>query len=166
MNNYSVSPTQINFTLIPNRRFPPPWSVQEQEGCFVLSPQIPVCFSPSGWQFRWQFPEPMVATLVKPPPPALEVSMTTLKSVMIVSALLVGGGGPFCATANELPDIAAVDRQVAGAPGPASTPARTAHHHGTRHHRMYMMTVNRTHKGSKLTPADNAKPLSEWLHRP
>jgi hypothetical protein len=31
---------------------------------------------------------------------------------------------------------------------------------------MYMMTVNRTHKGSKLTPDSNAKPLSEWLHRP
>src|SRR6516225_6598858 len=39
-------------------------------------------------------------------------------------------------------------------------------YHGTRHHRMYMMAVNRTHKGSKLTPANKAKPLSEWLHRP
>jgi len=93
--------------------------------------------------------------------------MPTLKSLMMVGALFVGGAGPFCATANELPDASAVDRQVAAAPGPAaSTPARTAHHRGTRHHRMYMMTVNRTHKGSKLMPANNAKPLSEWLHRP
>ena len=34
---------------------------------------------------------------------------------------------------------------------------RTAHH-VTKHHRMYLMSVNRTHKGSKLTPASNAKP--------
>ena len=92
--------------------------------------------------------------------------MTTLKSLMIVGALLVGGAGPFCATANELPDESAVDRQVSAAPGPASIPARTARHHGTRHHSVYMMSVNRAHKGSKLTPDNNAKPLSEWLHRP
>ena len=36
------------------------------------------------------------------------------------------------------------------APGAvASVPARTVRHYG---HRMYMMSVNRTHKGSKLTP--------------
>jgi hypothetical protein len=86
--------------------------------------------------------------------------------VLVLSALLVGGAGPFCARANELPDESAVDRQVSAAPGPASIPARSARHHGTRHHRMYMMSLNRAHKGSKLTPASNAKPLSEWLHRP
>jgi hypothetical protein len=44
----------------------------------------------------------------------------------------------------------------AAAPDPAaSIPARTTHHYG---HRMYMVTVNRTQKGSKLTPASNAKP--------
>jgi hypothetical protein len=75
--------------------------------------------------------------------------MTTLKSLVIVGALLVGGAAPFCATANELPDASAVDRQVAATPGPA-----TARHYG---HRMYMMTVNRAHKGSKLTPTGNAK---------
>ena len=48
----------------------------------------------------------------------------------------------------------------------SGTSTRAARHHGTRHHRMYMMSVNRTHKGSKLTPANNDKPLSEWLHRP
>jgi hypothetical protein len=80
--------------------------------------------------------------------------MTTLKNLMIVGALLVGA--PFYAAANELPDASAVDRQVAATPGPASIPAQAARHHGTRH--IYMMTVNRTHKGSKLTPTSNAKP--------
>jgi len=84
--------------------------------------------------------------------------MTTLKSLMMVNALLVGGAGAFCATANELPDVGGRP-PVAAAPDPAaSIPARTARHHGKRHHRMYMMTVNRAHKGSKLTPASNAKP--------
>jgi hypothetical protein len=55
--------------------------------------------------------------------------MTTLKSLMMVSALLVGGAGPFCATANELPDIGGWP-PVAAAPDPAaSIPARTARHH-------------------------------------
>ena len=83
--------------------------------------------------------------------------MTNLKSLIMVSALLVGGAGAFCATANELPDVGGWP-PVAAALGPAaSIPARTARHHGTRHHRMYMMSVNRTHKGS-LTPASNASP--------
>ena len=89
--------------------------------------------------------------------------MTTLKSLTIVSALLMGGAslavaqnGP--ATGGQ-PPIAggAAGNTAAGGPA-ASIPARTARHHGTRHHRMYMMSVNRTHKGSKLTPASNAKP--------
>jgi hypothetical protein len=75
--------------------------------------------------------------------------MTTLKSLVIVGALLVGAE-PFYAAANELPDASAVDRQVAATPGPA-----TARQYG---HRMYMMSVNRSHKGSKLTPTSNAKP--------
>jgi len=76
--------------------------------------------------------------------------MSTLKSLMVVGGLLVGGVGPFCAAANELPDASAVDRLVAATAGPA-----TARHYG---HRVYMMSVNRTHKGSKLTPASNARP--------
>jgi len=89
--------------------------------------------------------------------------MTTLKTLMIVSVLLMGGAslavaqnGP--ATGGQ-PPIAggAAGNTAAGGPA-ASIPARTARHHGTRHHRMYMMSVNRTHKGSKLTPAGNAKP--------
>jgi hypothetical protein len=84
--------------------------------------------------------------------------MTTLKSLMIVSPLLVGGAGPFCATANELRDIGGWPPVVAASDPAAPISARTARHRGTRHHGMYMMTVNRTHKGSKLTPASNAKP--------
>jgi hypothetical protein len=89
--------------------------------------------------------------------------MATLKSLIMVGALLMGGAslavaqnGP--ATGGQLP----VAGGAAGNPAASSIPARTARHHGTRHHRMYMMSVNRTHKGSKLT----SKPLSEWLHRP
>ena len=99
--------------------------------------------------------------------------MTTLKSLMIVGALLVdttslataqaaGSSGPDGQLATS---AGAADNPPA--PGSTSgTSTRAARHHGTRHHRMYMMTVNRTHKGSKLTPDSNAKPLSEWLHRP
>jgi hypothetical protein len=82
--------------------------------------------------------------------------MSTLKTLILVTALLAGGtslvlaqNGP--STGGQLP--------VASGPhGSASgTSTRTARHHGTKHHRMYMMSVNRTHKGSKLTPASNAK---------
>src|SRR5262249_56447827 len=112
----------------------------------------------------------MVATLVKPPTPALEVSMTTLKSLMIVGALLVGTASLTMAQAEV---SSGPDGQLAASAGAADNPpaprpgmsARAARHHGTRHHRMYM-SVNRAHKGSKLTPASDAKPLSEWLHRP
>jgi hypothetical protein len=82
---------------------------------------------------------------------AREESMTTLKCLMIVGGLLVGAG-PFCAAANELPDAGSWWPSVAAAPDPpASLPAQAVRH-GTRHHRIYMMTVNRAHKGSKLTP--------------
>ena len=99
--------------------------------------------------------------------------MTTLKSLMIVGALLVdttslataqaaGSSGPDGQLATS---AGAADNSPA--PGSTSgTSTRAARHHGTRHHRMYMMLVNRAHKGSKLTPDSNAKPLSEWLHRP
>jgi hypothetical protein len=97
--------------------------------------------------------------------------MTTLKSLMIVSALLVGGAslavaqnGP--ATGGQAPVAVGAAGNPAASGTAASIPARTTRHHGTRHDRMYMMSINRTHKGSKLTPASNAKPLSEWLHRP
>ena len=97
--------------------------------------------------------------------------MTTLKSLMIVGALLVGTTSLAMAQAEG---SSGPDGQLATSAGAADNPpapgsgtsTRTARHHGTRHHRMYMMSVNRTPKGSKLAPASNAKPLSEWLHRP
>ena len=100
----------------------------------------------------------------------LEEVMTTPKTLILVTALFAGGTSLVLAqnatrTGEQLP----VAGGAAGSPtvsGPASGTTRTARHHGTRHHRMYMMAVNRTHKGSKLTPDNNAKPLSEWLHRP
>jgi hypothetical protein len=97
--------------------------------------------------------------------------MTTLKSLMMVSALLLGGTSLGMAqnsapTGGQPPVAGGAAVNPAASGTAASIPDRTARHHGTRHHRMYMMTVNRTHKGSKLTPDSNAKPLSEWLHRP
>jgi hypothetical protein len=94
----------------------------------------------------------------------LEDSMATLKSLMIISALLVGGASLAAAQNNEPATggqllVTGSAASKPAAPGSAtSIPARTARHHGTRHHRMYMTSVNRTHKGSKLTPASNAKP--------
>jgi hypothetical protein len=85
--------------------------------------------------------------------------MTTLKGLILATALLVGGS-PLVLAQNGLPTSG--QPPVAGvagshmAPGPASN--RTAHHHGTKHHRMYMMSVNRVHKGSKLTPGSNPNP--------
>jgi hypothetical protein len=88
--------------------------------------------------------------------------MTTLKRLMVVSALLVGGAP--LAVAQNSPAIGGQPPEAGGtasnpaAPGSAAAiPARTARHHGTRHHRMYMLSVNRTHKGSKMTPASNAR---------
>jgi hypothetical protein len=83
--------------------------------------------------------------------------MTTLKSLMMVSALLVGGAGPFCATANELPGGNINDRPpVAATPDNATPiPARTARRHDTKHHfpRMYMST--RSKKGTPKTGLPN-----------
>jgi hypothetical protein len=91
--------------------------------------------------------------------------MTTMKGLILVTALLAGGTSLVFAQ-NDPPTTSQppVGASATQAPGAASS--RTARHHGTKHHRMYMLSVNRTHKGSKLTPASNAKPLSEWLHRP
>ena len=79
--------------------------------------------------------------------------MTTLKSLMMVSALLLGGTS--LGVAQNGPPTGG---QPAVAGGAAVNPAWNARrHHGTRHHRMYM-SLNRTHKGSKLTPAKNVEP--------
>jgi hypothetical protein len=89
--------------------------------------------------------------------------MTTLKRLMMITALLVGGVS--LAVAQNAPTTGGGQPVVSGSaagnsatPGPAASPARTTRHHGTRHHRIYMTSVNRTHKGSKLTPANNATP--------
>ena len=94
--------------------------------------------------------------------------MTTLKSLMMVSALLVGGGSLAVAqngttTGGQAPVADGAAGNPAAPDPAASIPARTTRHYG---HRMYMTTVNRAHKGSKLAPDSSAKPLSEWLHRP
>jgi hypothetical protein len=89
--------------------------------------------------------------------------MTTLKNLMIVGALLVGTTSLAMAQAQG---SSGPNGQLTAADNPPPSTSRAARHHGTRHHRMYMMSVNRGHKGSKLTPDSNAKPLSEWLHRP
>jgi hypothetical protein len=89
--------------------------------------------------------------------------MTTLKTLIVVTALVANGtslvvaqnGAP---TSGQLP-VAGGAAGTPAAPDLASgTSTRTARHHGTRHHRMYMMSVNRSHKGSKLAPASNARP--------
>jgi hypothetical protein len=94
--------------------------------------------------------------------PALEDSMTTSKSLVVVSALLVVGASLAVAqnspaTGGQPPEAGDTASNPAAPSSAAAIPARTARHHGTRHHRMYMMSVNRTHKGSKMTPASNAK---------
>jgi hypothetical protein len=93
--------------------------------------------------------------------------MTALKGLALIAALLVGAISMAMAQAQG---SSGPDGQLATSAGAADNPpapaSRAVRHHGTKHHRMYMMSVNRTHKGSKLTPASNAKPLSEWLHRP
>jgi hypothetical protein len=88
--------------------------------------------------------------------------MTTLKTLIVVTALVANGTSLVVAqngppTSGQLP-VAGSASGTPAAPDLASgTSTRTAHHHGTKHHRMYLMSVNRTHKGSKLTPANNAK---------
>ena len=68
------------------------------------------------------------------PAPPSEPGYFTAQSVVVSQPLYDYAPG-YWATA---PDLA------------APIPARTTRHYG---HRMYMMTVNRAHKGSKLTPA-------------
>jgi hypothetical protein len=97
--------------------------------------------------------------------------MTALKGLALAAALIVGTSSLAMAQAqgSRGPDGQATAGAADSPPALGSTSGsstRAARHHGTRHHRMYMMSVNRTHKGSKLTPDNNDKPLSEWLHRP
>jgi hypothetical protein len=97
-----------------------------------------------------------------------EIGMTALKGLALAAALIVNTSSLAMAQAqgSSGPDGQLATDGAADNPSAPDTTTRAARHHGTRHHRMYMMSVNRTHKGSKLAPANNDKPLSEWLHRP
>jgi len=83
--------------------------------------------------------------------------MTTLKSLMTFGALLVCGASlaaaqSWPATGGQLTvaDGAASKPVASGSAAPI--PAQTARHHGTRHHGMYMMSVNRTPQRFKIDP--------------
>ncbi len=86
--------------------------------------------------------------------------MTTLKTVIIAAALIAGGTSLAMAQAQGSggPDGQLKDGAADNPPAPNPASGRTARHHRKTHHRMYMMSVNRSHKGSKLTPASNARP--------
>ena len=90
-----------------------------------------------------------------------EDQMTMLPSLMMVTALLVSTAslavaqnGPATGGQPPIGGGAAGNFALPG-PAPSVIPTRTSRHHGTRHHRTYMISVNRTHKGSKLTPANS-----------
>jgi hypothetical protein len=85
--------------------------------------------------------------------------MTTLKTSILAIALLAGGTTLAMAQAqgSSGPDGQLKDGAADNPPARSPASGRTARHHGAKHHRVYMMSVNRTHKGSKLTPASNAK---------
>ena len=85
--------------------------------------------------------------------------MTTLKSLMIVGALLVGTTPLAMAQAEG---SSGPDGQLATSAGAADNPpapgstsgtsTRAARHHGTRHHRMYMTRDTRSKPQQRLGP--------------
>jgi hypothetical protein len=77
--------------------------------------------------------------------------MTTLHRLMMVTTLLVGGAS-FAVAQNC--EATGGQPSVGGAGATLTTSPPTKRHQGTRHHRMYMISVNRTYKGSKLKPAN------------
>jgi hypothetical protein len=81
--------------------------------------------------------------------------MNALKGLALTAALLVGTTSLAMAQAQGSggPDGQRTD---GAADNPASA-SRGARHDRTKDHGMYMMSVNRTHKNSKLTPASNPK---------
>ena len=94
--------------------------------------------------------------------------MTPLKTPTIVTALLAGGvslamaqSGP---ATGGYPPVAGGSAGNPAVPGP-NLRAATPSHHAARHHKKLYMSTNRTHKGSKLTPASNAKPQMKLPHR-
>jgi len=110
----------------------------------------PVPTAPHGYGPLIYAPQLYVPTPAFPVPPA-EPGYYTAQSVVVPQSFYDYAPGYWGPGNFEAPGAA------------ASVPAQTVRYYG---HRMYMMSVNRTQKGSKLTPDNNAKPLSEWLHRP
>ena len=74
--------------------------------------------------------------------------MTALKGLALTAVLLVGTTSLAMAQAQG---SSGPDGQVTMSAGAADNPpaagpaSRAARHHGTKHHRMYMMSVNRAH---------------------
>jgi hypothetical protein len=84
--------------------------------------------------------------------------MIILKRLILGIALLAGGSSLVFAQSGPPTTGQPPAAGVAGSRPQVPASSRAARHHGTSHHNMYMMSVNRTHKGSKLTPASSAKP--------
>jgi hypothetical protein len=96
----------------------------------------PASATPNGYGPLIYTPQLYAPTPAFPAPPA-EPGYYTAQSVVVSQPLYDYAPGYWAAA----PDPA------------ASIPARITRHYG---HRMYMVTVNRAHKGSKLTPARQA----------
>jgi hypothetical protein len=81
--------------------------------------------------------------------------MTTLKTLTMISALLVGGvslavaQGPPTGGYPGVAGGAAGNPAVPPAPSVYGATTPTPSHHATRHHKNLYMSTNRTHKGSK-----------------
>lgn len=86
--------------------------------------------------------------------------MTSLKTLTIVTALLIGGTS--LAMAQSGPATGGYPPVAGGAAGNPAVPGPnlktgTRSHHATKHHKKMYMS-GKSHKGSKLTPASTAKP--------
>jgi hypothetical protein len=83
-----------------------------------------------------------------------------MKGLAIVAALLVGGAS--LAMAQSGPATGGYPPVAGGAAGNPAIPgpnlqAKTPSRHATKHHKKMYMSA-KSHKGSKLTPAGEAKP--------
>ena len=103
---------------------------------------VPVPAAPHGYGPLIYTPQLYVPTPAFPVPPT-EPGYYTAQSVVIPQPFYDYAPG-YWGPGNP-----------AGPGAATSVPARTVRHYG---HRMYMSSVNRTHKGSKLTPAKNVEP--------
>jgi hypothetical protein len=91
-----------------------------------------------------------------------EIIMTAVKALALTAALLVGTTSLAVAQAQGSSGSGGqLTTGAAAANNPPSPGHRASRHHGTKHHRMYMMSVNRAHKSSKLSPAGTAKPQTK-----